>query len=216
MTTNGNGKDAGRTAPVYHLPESIIQVLIQQSDSESFGDLSWWASARMIADYVTEMPESVARLWRASLIREAAVYRKVQPSTMREEVHTAEVFTRPVEGIEEFAIFGKQHFVRAARTGDNDKALSVLRRALEEVDRFGGQCPPVARINELVAEMNGHKPVVRRRWSGTVVHVYEDGSFRVRPQPGAEERPEVGAAVTVVEVPHDIPTLASYLHLPSS
>jgi len=202
-TSNGR-KDAVHPAPAFHLPESIIEVLIQQSDSESSGDLSWWASARMIADYITEMPESVARLWRASLIREAAVYRKVQPSTMREEVHTAEVFTHPVEQDAELALFGKQHFIRAARTGDNDKALAVLRRALEEVDRFAGQCPPVARINELVAEMNGHTSARRRRWPGTVVHVYDDGSFRVRPEPGAEERPAIGAAVTVIEIPHDV------------
>jgi len=193
-----------KQARVFHLPESIIEVLIQQSDSESSGDLSWWASARMVADYITEMPESVARLWRASLIREAAVYRKVQPSTMREEVHTAEVFSSAVEQDEELAIFGKQHFIRAARTGDNDKALAVLRHALEEVDQFAGQCPPVARINELVAEMNGNKPRIRRRWSATVVHLYEDGSFKVRPGLGADERrPAVGAAVTVIELPHD-------------
>ena len=190
--SNGNG---------YELPAELENVLIQAEQSDS----GWWPVARALADFIAELPDAQRRTLRARVIQQAAVLRKVQPSTIRDAVHTAEVISFQIEDEQGFDLLGWQHAVRAARVGDGAKAIMILQQVIRESDNYGGQCPPVSRVNELVREANGRTPTPkRRRWSGTVVSRVV-GSLRqiIIELSAGEEPPARGDMVTLVEIPQE-------------
>lgn len=189
--------DNGRASKP-QLPETLLDILRQAAES----DAGWWPVARAMADYIAELPEVIARSARANAIRDAAIARGVQPGTMRDAVHTAETITYLVEDDESLKLLCWQHAVRAARIGDGDKALAILRQVVAESDDHAGQRPPVARVDQLVREANGRKPTKRRRWSGTVVaHIKGRHNQSVIEYEPGEARPGLGMMLTLIEIP---------------
>jgi hypothetical protein len=140
-------------APIrWKLPDSIMDVCVQAGQEIS---RSKWLIARTLQAYLEGYkPQTQAAKIRPDLILQSADAAGVDPSSIREWLHTAEVIPEGIEDEPRFALYGFSHFTRAARMGEGLLALNVLEVAQRRQDEFSPGTPPTCRlIDEIVADM---------------------------------------------------------------
>ncbi len=127
------------TGAPFKVPDDVLAILRQCSDEITARK---WISVRTILAYLDELPKPKAQAYRADVIKQSADALQVEETTLREWVHTGEVFPAGIEEAPRYAGWGFSLFSRAARMSETALALNVLEIARERQEAVSPGRPP--------------------------------------------------------------------------
>ena len=119
-------KALANTLETVPLPATLIDRLIEWSAER---DRYKWLMARALVQHLDQLPAALRVIARPIVIRRVAPLMKIEETTVREMVHTAEVIPVGWECDERLSMLGFSHWTRLARIGD----LRLMQRVLDQI-----------------------------------------------------------------------------------